>query len=304
MHGSTPVIGDAGLASDGEADRSAFRRPDLHWPGWVFVMGAALVVLVRLVRVADEPSTMVAQSAVPSAIAAGLGALLPAALLLRVPEASRTHRLLLIGLAGEALAEWAWVILPGLPIGSDSSAWTTSAVFVALYGVQFVAALCVGLGLLRLRARRPTRAWLLVAIVAGDLAFLGLQVGLAAAHAQVSVVSRALVPILLVTVGAGFAVWVPVSAWLDGDQPRAFWGLLALGFPLGLLGSTFGFAQTLAMLTPAPSGFASDAAFLVPTAMGALVGSVSTLLALTAYARWTPPSRGASRVGDEAVRSA
>jgi hypothetical protein len=83
-----------------------------------------------------------------------------------------------------------------------------------------------------------------------------------------------------------------VSAWLDGDQPRSFWGLLALGFPLGLLGSAIGLAQTAAMLTPAPSGLASDAAFLVPTALGPLVGSVATLLALAAYARWAPAEPG------------
>ncbi len=191
-----------------------------------------------------------------------------------------------------------------MPIGSEASAWTTSAVFVALYGVQFVAALCVGLGLLRLRARRPTRAWLLVVIGATDLAFMGLQVGLPVVRAQAPFVSVAVVPVVLMAAGAAFAVWVPVSAWLDGDRPRAFWGLLALGFPLGLLGSAIGLAQTAAMLTPAPGGLASDAAFLVPTALGPLVGSVATLLALAAYARWARASRGTRRLADEAVRSA
>jgi len=58
------------------------------------------------------------------------------------------------------------------------------------------------------------------------------------------------------------------------------------------------------MLTPRPAGLGSDAAFLVPTAMGAIVASVTTLLALMAYARWTPPSRWARRLDDETVRPA
>ena len=180
------------------------------------------------------------------------------------------------------------MVLPALPIGSFPSVWILSAILVALYGIQSVAALCVGLGLLRLRARRPPRAWLLVVIVAIDLAFMSLQVGLPATRVDASFVPVALVPVVLTAVTAAFAVWVPVSAWLDGDQPRSFWRLLALGFPLGLLGSAIGLAQTLAMLTPGPSGLGSDVAFLVATAAGALVRSVATLLALTAYARWAP----------------
>ena len=49
---------------------------------------------------------------------------------------------------------------------------------------------------------------------------------------------------------SALASWVAVSAWLDRDAPRAFWTLLALGFPLGLLAKTASLGTLVPLLTP------------------------------------------------------
>jgi hypothetical protein len=93
--------------------------------------------------------------------------------------------------------------------------------------------------------------------------------------------------VLVAAVGA-FVVWVPVSAWLDRDTPRAFWGLLALAFPLGLVARAGGLVQTTAMQAFASAGLYSNGFFVAATTLGALVGAVVALLALLAYAREMP----------------
>ncbi len=257
--------------------------------GWLFVVGAACVIVARLDRlVGTSPATTVL-SASPQAIAAALVALLPAALLLRVPDAPTGRRPLFVGLAATALTEWvqaavfAWSspLLPSTP-----SVWTVLSDVQVPLGV--LASLLIALGLLRLRPGGATRPWLLVVIVGLEVGFLGLQVRLVATWAHPSFDLVALGPDVLLTAAGGVAAWVPVSAWLDRDTPRAFWGLLALGFPLGLVASVVGLTQTVAMMSAPSMGLSSDALFLVATALGALIGAVVSLLAIVAYARETP----------------
>ena len=94
--------------------------------------------------------------------------------------------------------------------------------------------------------------------------------------------------LVLVAVVGAFAVWVPVSAWLDRDAPRAFWGLLALGFPLGLVARAGGLVQTIAMQAFASAGLYSSGLFVVATTLSALIGAIVAILALVAYAREMP----------------
>ena len=257
--------------------------------GWMFVVGAACVMLARLDRlIGTSPATTVL-SASPQAIEAALVALLPAALLLRMPDAPTRRRALFVGLAATALIAWVQTALftwsPPLMI-ANPSLWTVlSDVQVPL---EVLGSLLIGLGLLRLRPGGATRLRLLVVIVGLDVGLLGLQIGLVATWAHLTFDLVAFGPDVFLTAAGGVATWVPVSAWLDHDAPRGFWGLLALGFPLGLVARAIGLTQTVAMMTAPPPGLSSDALFLTATTLDALVGAVVALLAIAAYARLTP----------------
>ncbi len=150
------------------------------------------------------------------------------------------------------------------------------------------AALVLLARLARVAGGLPTPGWLLGLIVALDLGFMLVGLGLPAAAAHLSLLSPWLVLAALMTAAGACAVWVPVSAWLDGEAPRAFWGLLALGFPLGVLGRVVGVGELLALLAPGPGGVVSDGAYLLSTVAVALIGIAGSLLALAAYARATP----------------
>ena len=257
--------------------------------GWMFVVGAACVMLARLDRlIGTSPATTVL-SASPQAIEAALVALLPAALLLRVPDAPTRQGPLFFGLAATALTEWVQAALftwsPPLMI-ANASVWTVLSDVQVPLGV--LASLLIALGLLRLRPAGATQLRLLVVVVGLDLAFLGLQIGLVATWAHLTFDLVAFGPEVFLTAAGGVATWVPVSAWLDHDAPRGFWGLLALGFPLGLVARAIGLTQTVAMMSAPPQGLSSDALFLIATTLGALIGAVVSILAIAAYAREMP----------------
>jgi hypothetical protein len=156
--------------------------------------------------------------------------------------------------------------------------------------------LLLGLGLLRLRVRR-TRVGLLVVIGALYVGLSVLTLGIIVAQVPQSydlgvpngfVTASGFVLLVLVAVVGAFVVWVPVSAWLDRDPPRAFWGLLALAFPLGLVARVGGFIQTIAMQAFASAGLYSSGLFVVATTLSALIGAIVAILALVAYAREMP----------------
>jgi hypothetical protein len=88
--------------------------------------------------------------------------------------------------------------------------------------------------------------------------------------------------VLIAAAGSGFALWVPVSAWLDGDRPRTFWTLLAVALPLRLL---LGGLSAVAFVLEPPTMIELQSGLNV-------VGAAATLAiaaaALTAYGRFTP----------------
>ena len=208
-----------------------------------------------------------------------------------MPDAPTRRRPLFFGLAAMAMTEWwqaalfAW---SPTQLTANESVWMVLSYMQVLLGI--LAPLLVGLGLLRLRPAGATRPWLLVAIVGLALGLLGLRVGMIAIWTQPSFDLVALGPGVLLTAAGGVATWVPVSAWLDHDPPREFWGLLAVGFPLGLVAGALGLAQTLAMVSGPPMVLSSDGLFLSATTLDALVGIAISILAIVAYARLTPPS--------------
>lgn len=269
--------------------------PALSWPAWAFIAGAVMVVLARLSRVSQVPPGLVATSTALSALADGLIALLPAALLMRVPEAPRRLRLLLAGLAGQAVAVWGWTAIPVLLSGPQLSSWLVGVAFTALYGLQLAASVSLGLGLLGLRPRGARRLWLLAAIAALEIGLAFVQVELPAAYMHQSFLGPTFVPIAALTAAGAFAAWVPVDAWLGHELPRPFWALLALGFPLGIASSALGVGEILEMLTPQATGPATHAPYLVAGALVSLVGITRSVLALAAYARLTPTLGGVSR---------
>jgi hypothetical protein len=89
--------------------------------------------------------------------------------------------------------------------------------------------------------------------------------------------------LVIVPLTTAFAVWVSASSWLDGERPRAFWGLLALALPLSLAARAFELPQVIAV-----AALRSNALLVVGVTVGAFVGAVVSLLALAAYARLTP----------------
>ena len=283
---SASVFDEPGRPSDAGAPQP--HLPELTWPAWVFIGGAVVVVLVHLSHVGQEPGGLLVASAVLSALVAGLGALLPAALLVRIPEAPRTQRLLLAGLAGQAVAVWGWAIFPVLLTGPARPDWSATAAFAILYGAAVVASICLAVGLLRLRRPGVRRVWLLAVIAVLQLGFTVVQAALPAATVHLSFVSPMLVPIAVLTVAAAFAAWVPVDAWLGRERPRPFWALLALGFPLGLVAGALGVWKTLEMLRPSGTGLTADTPFWVASMLVSLIGIAANVLALAAYARLTP----------------
>ena len=266
--------------------------PGLGPLGWLFVVGAVLVVAVR-VRLALPAPTLLA-AGLPADVAQGMGTLVPAALLLRVPAAPRTHPLLFGGLALGALAGWALTAAQYL-----SATWIATplaeGLVLGLYLAMAAASLAVGFGLLHLRPRGPTRGWLLGLFVAIDLGAMLAELGLPAAAAHQALLAPAWLvpslPFVLLASTPALASWVAVSAWLDRDAPRAFWTLLALGFPLGLLGQVAALAALGPLLTP-PVDPAGNGLYLSATALHGLLAAAGALLALVAYGRAAPRTLG------------
>lgn len=258
--------------------------------GWLFVAGAVLVAAQHL-----RLGLAIPAEAIPPAILSGVTrvaiALLPAALLFRAPRAHRTHRLLLAGLAAGAIAELVRAVIAFWPSGPTGEAWRGTALDAAWPWLGPLGNLLVGLGLIRLRARRPPRFGLLAAIASAYLA-LGVVptwIVVAASQPVASIDGYSALLFVTVPLTAAVAVWVPVSARLGREPPRAFWGLLALGLPLGLAARAFALAQTVTEAAPR-----MDALFVVSVTLGAFVGAVVSLAALGAYARLTPLTTGAA----------
>lgn len=280
---STEVVGALTLPDLGPLGR----RP----LSLVFVVAAAGLALGRASLIASDLGRGgpldVAAFAVVSGATQTLVVLLPAALLWRVPTAPRTHRMLLAGLAlgalvellrlGTALASTSFSQPPIGP-GLDTLAWL----------VRPLASLLVGLGLLHLRAGRMTRRGMLVVIASIYLALSLVPLGAELiGNAPILFTWIVLVSGILVPFLAAFAGWVPVDAWLAGERPRQFWGLLALGVPLYVFGALFAEMLPAWVVLPANPAAVNDIAFASLT-LGELFSLGAVSLAFVAYARLTP----------------
>ena len=265
-----------------------FARLGLPPLGWLFVV-AAVFVAVQHLRWMDGGSLEAVPDEVFSTVAAVTIVLLPAALLWRVRAATRTHRLLLAGLAAGAVSELLRAVVSFAPFVSYGALFGGTVIggVWPLFGP--LGGLLAGLGLVRLRPAGVTRIRLLAAIAT---AYVALDVGsfaiaFAGSHPPGSIDPHSAVLLVIRPLAAAFAVWVPVAAWFDDEAPRAFWGLLALALPLNLLSRLTELPEAIVIVA-----LRSNALFLPAVTIGAIVGAFVALLALVAFARETPVQPG------------
>lgn len=257
---------------------SWFARLGLPLLGWLLLLGAVVVAAAAAIEMSSN--TRDAPAWVGGALfslAAVLTVLTPAALLWRVPDAVSRHPWLVGGLALAALIVVARTVLLWLGPGA---AELREGVLPAVGWLAVPVPLLIGVGLLRLRASGRRRPLLLIALVLLHAAF---PVLLFVFNPAVSADRISLSAAILAAAFAGFAVWVAVSAWLDGDRPRTFWLLLALALPLFVVG----LAGEAAMVS-APD--AQAMAGLQPLVFVGVAATRATtaLLALVAYGFFAP----------------
>lgn len=281
----TEVVGALTLADLGPLGR----RP----LSLVFVVAAAGLALSHAPLIASDlaigvPLDVAAFAAV-SAATQTMVVLLPAALLWRVPTAPRTHRPLLAGLVLGALVE-----MLRLGAAFSSTSFSDPSIGPGLNTLAWLvlpaASLLVGLGLLHLRAGRMTRRGMLVVIASMYLVLSLVPLGAELIGNEpvfvtwVFLVSGIVVPLL-----AAFAGWVPVDAWLAGERPSRFWGLLALGVPLYVVGALLGGGWLLPawLALPADPAAVNDIV-LASAGLGGILTLAAVGLAFVAYARLTP----------------
>ncbi len=246
--------------------------------GWVFVVVAVVVGAVRLRTLGGAPLDIVPEILF-SAVEAVVVVLLPAALLWRAHDAMRTHALLLTGLAliaADRLVLATNQLWP-LFLGDDGARTVFGLAWSLLAPAGSV---LIGLGLLRLRAG-PMRLPVLATII-------GVYVGISVASFLIGAGTGTLdaydsTLMILVPAAAAAAVWVPVAAWLESDAPQAFWGLLAIALPLGVI------ARLVTLLaTIVGTSTQSNVMFVPVVTVNSILGCLAALLALVAYARMTP----------------
>lgn len=246
--------------------------------GWVFVAVALFVAATRLRTIAGAPADIVPDILL-SSIQATVVVLLPAALLWRLPGAIRTHTLLLTGLALVATTQLVMAANQLWPLFHSDDG--TRSTFDAAWPLLTPAgSILIGLGLLGLRVG-ANRLSVLAAIV---VTYVGIGVAsylIGAGTGTLDAYDAALM--VIVPAAAAVAVWVPVAAWLESDTPQAFWGLLAVALPLGVI------VRLLTLLgTIVATSTQSNVLFVPTVTVNALLGSLAVLLALVAYARMTP----------------
>ncbi len=256
--------------------------------GWVFVATALFVVVARLRTIGGAPLDIV-PAILLSAIEASVVVLLPAALLWRAHDAVRTHSLLLAGLALVAADRLMLATNQLSPLFQNDDG-TRSAVGLAWPLLLPAGGVLIGLGLLRLRARLD-RLPVLAAIV---VTYLGISLAsylIGAGTGTLDAYDAALM--VIVPAAAAVAVWVPVAAWLESDAPRAFWALLAIALPVGVI------SRLLTLLaTIVGTSTQSNVLFVSMVTVNAFLGCLAALLALVAYARMTPGNTGAAASAD------
>ncbi len=279
------VVGALSLADFGPLTRAPMRL--------AFIVAALLVAAGKTLMIRGDladgmPLDVVAYSAL---LAAGsvLTVCLPALLLWHVPDARRTHRLLLAGLILAAATELLRFASSGIPATPDYSAFRPALNNVGL-GVAPIGFVLVGLGLLRLRHHGPTRRGLLVVLATLFLvvALLPVGVGLTSEGLTVDPLPFVLSSICK-PIAAAFAAWVAIDAWLDQEEPRTFWTLIAAALPIQVLAGLFGIGLELpALLAPPSDPDTLNTLAFASLAFGAILVLSALVLAGVAYGRCTP----------------
>lgn len=243
--------------------------------GWLFV-AVGLVVAATHLRSIAGTSLDTLPSAVLSGIASTVVALMPTALLWRAPGATRTHTLLLAGFAAGSIAEFDVGVLSLWSMWPSELAGVLDWLRRGWPLLDAAGSLLVGLGLLRLKGG-VTRASLLAASVA---TFVGLHAVSFELGPGLGVLDAYGLALLVAgPAAAAVVVWVPVAAWLDHAEPRAFWGVLAAALPISLVG------RVLELLS---SMVRSDALFVPIFTIDAAVSAAIAVLVLVAISRLMP----------------
>jgi hypothetical protein len=263
-------------------------------PLWLaFIVAAVLVAIGNTLMIRSDlvDGVPVAQAAYSAVLAAGsvLTICLPALLLWHVPRAGRTHRLLLVGLMVGAITQIARFASSAISDNSGSSLWRPAFSDVAS-GAVTIGIVLVGLGLLRLRADGPTRRGLLVVLAALFLviALLPFGVWLMTEGLNVDPLLFALSSIIR-PIAAAFAAWIAIDAWLDREEPRPFWALIAAALPIQVLAGLFGIGLEVPVLLAVPNDPDTlNAIAFASLIFGALLVLWAMVLAGVAYGRHTP----------------
>lgn len=255
----------------------------LSWPVLAFVAGAVIVAFLRL-----DTFRSTLNDPVPwlmFAIVSIATVLLPAALLLRVHDAARTHSVLLGGLAvGSILVVLRAVATSEPVLGSEAMTTWRGLLDVIMRVSAIVGTVLVGLGLLRLspatvgRVRRIA----VVAVIYVAVTYVPLLITLTIGQIEVTDPLGSLVLPGVGVAATGFTTGVAVVAWFDRAEPRRFWGLLATAMLVYVAFSVLSAVWWLGFLRPSPGGQS------VVYGIFAFAEALVACLALVAYLRYTP----------------
>ena len=284
---SSPGATSPAPASDPDVPTEAvgtLRLPDLS-PyvrsriALIFVAAAATGAVVTLPSVLQAGDWFLLSAIL---LASGVAVILtPAALLWRLPAAPRIHPLLVAGLTVAAIERVRFITI-------DQVAGRYLPGFITYWWWLLVpiGAVLVGLGLARLRTRPLARVGLLLALVAAFVIILAVNL----AQFEALDDPRNVLVLALRAPAVAFAAWVALGAWLDRDEPRRFWALLALGVPVALGSSVLAVVSVLVQGAPG-EGFST--AFVVQEA----VNAAFAVVVLVAYGRLFPAATRTQRVG-------
>lgn len=255
-----------------------------------FTVGALIVAAWWLRQLNEAMATPgVPAASIVDGILTGFGAvmaaLMPVALLWRVPSALRSRTRLFLGLAVLAALEILAVVggFWEIDLGSGSGLFTLQS---SLQFIQPVGVALIAFGLLDLRVRRPGRSSLLIVLV---LLYVGLELSQALIIAIENVVGPNNIAGggigwwgVLAAVAGAFTAWVVLDAWLNHEQPTEFWTLLSAAILLGLANRIVGVPESILVVV-----FQSVLPAVVGTVVS-LVSAVAVVLTFTAYLRYTP----------------
>jgi len=248
-------------------------------PYWAVLIGllalARLIWFVRETELGPSPSPSVILTYVGALVPAVVTVVLPAALLLRHPDAWTSARTLLIGTVLLAVVEGMRVLSPALQGFFESvtpgSEETPSLVPLALFYtatqglVATFAVANIGLGLAQARHYLDRRGTLLIVLVAGAAVMAGAAARVTAV-VQLPFDEIPMTPTVAVYLASAIVLGVlTITAWgylaataaraaRAGEEPRGGWLLATLGSWLILAAFVIGSVANLAEPTPETQG--------------------------------------------------